>query len=90
VICLNSFEERILAYLRENQGEIYTVSQIANMVGLGGTGFILERPGGNAAGGYSANIQMVNNALESLTSQGLVFKQIAKHPTRTETYYSVK
>ena len=82
---MESFEERILSYLRENRGTSFTVYQIANFTGSAAAGLLLAE-----ASGYSIGIQLVRNALENLVAKGSITKQVVKQGLVEDTYYSAK
>jgi hypothetical protein len=82
---LDSFEERILSYLRENRGTSFTAFQVANFTGTAGAGLLLGK-----SSGYAVGVQLVLNALENLVCEGHVVKQVRKEGIVEDTYYYAK
>ena len=82
---MESFEERILSYLRENRGTSFTAFQVANFTGTAGAGLLLGK-----SSGYAVGVQLVRNALENLVGEGHVVKQVRKEGIVKDTYYYAK
>jgi hypothetical protein len=78
---LDSFEERILSYLRENRGTSFTAFQVANFTGTAGAGLLLGK-----SSGYAVGVQLVRNALENLVGEGHVVKQVRKEGIVEDTH----
>ena len=82
---MESFEERLLSYLRENRGTSFTAFQVANYTGTAGAGLLLGK-----SSGYAIGVQLVRNALENLVGEGHVVKQVRKESIVEDTYYYAK
>ena len=82
---MESFEERLLSYLRENRGTSFTAFQVANYTGTAGAGLLLGK-----SSGYAVGVQLVRNALENLVGEGHVVKQVRKEGIVEDTYYYAK
>jgi hypothetical protein len=79
---LDSFEERILSYLRENRGTSYTAFQVANYTETAGAGLIQGK-----SSGFATSVQLVRNALENLVGEGYVAKKVRKPGIIEDIYY---
>ena len=82
---MDSFEERILSYLRENRGTSFIAFQVANYNGTDGAGLLLGKSSGIAVG-----VQLVRKALESLVREGQVVEQVKKQGIVEDTCYYTK
>ena len=75
---LDSFEERILSYLRENRGTSFTAFQVANYTGTAGAGLLLGK-----SSGYAVGVPLVRNPRATVVVPG----QGGEPVTRTERWY---
>ena len=80
---MDSLEERILSYLKENRGASFTAFQLTNYAGTAGAGLLLIK-----SSGYAVGVHLVRNALENLVGEGYAVKQIRKQGMLEDTYYA--